>query len=259
MGQEIDRVAGLIGRMHESGALSPDSTQALFATGRAVQAIRYGLGHGSSADELLLATILVDDSPSIEHQIAAIQQGHGAMLDALAPEHANSDVLVHTRAFNGGVLSPYEPIEHATRLSDRNFSRYTLQEGTPLYLQSLLTLGIVMTKAREEEERGAEVRTFTLIITDGEDNMSAFTTADHVSVLVKDMLEFSTNHIVAGMGIGGRGYSRTFMSMGIPERWIFPASASVDALREVFRRIASALQLATSEDGFRQLGAGPAS
>jgi hypothetical protein len=75
------------------------------------------------------------------------------------------------------------------------------------------------------------------------------------------MLEFSTNHLIAGMGIGEHpevDYRRIFRSMGIPEGWIFTAGTSIDELRDKFRKIARALALAaSSEADFAQLEAGP--
>lgn len=260
MAQDVERVIGVLERLYSSGALSQEATDALLTTGKAARDIGRGLGESSAARELLLSTLLVDDSPSIGPHIAAVQLGHDTMLAALAPEQDSADVLVHTRALNCGTLSPYQAITHATRLTDENFSRYTLLEGTPLYLQSLLTLGTVMAKAQEEEDRGARVRTFTLIITDGEDNRSGSTTVRHINALVKDMLEFSTNHIIAGMGVGEFGFRRVFLSMGIPERWIYDAGANADTLRGAFQEVAASLRIAAaSEDGFAQLTAGPPS
>jgi hypothetical protein len=148
-------------------------------------------------------------------------------------------------------------------LNTSNFSGSSLSDWTPLYLQSLLTLGTVVAKAQEEEDRGANVRTFTLIITDGLDNNSGIIAASDVRAVVADMLQFATNHIVAGMGIGelpGVSFRQIFRSMGIPERWIFTAGTSLDELRRVFDEIARKLGLAaSSEAGFLQLQSGSSS
>jgi hypothetical protein len=120
-----------------------------------------------------------------------------------------------------------------------------------------------MLKAQEEENRGVRVRTFSLIITDGEDNRSAEIAASHVHVLVTDMLEFATNHIVAGMGIGERAvvdFRTIFQGMGIPEPWRFTPGTSVEELRNKFRVIAKSLLLAaSSESAFAQLVPAPPS
>lgn len=124
-------------------------------------------------------------------------------------------------------------------------------------------LGSVVLKAQEEEDRGVNVRTFTLVITDGEDNRSGNITAPQVRAISVDMLEFATNHIVAGMGVGERDkvdFRDVFLKMGIPRGWILTAGTSVDELRAKFRQIAHALSLmASSEAAFAQLLLGPPS
>jgi hypothetical protein len=144
-------------------------------------------------------------------------------------------------------------------LTERNYSGSRLAAKTPLYLQTLLTLGTVMVKAQEEEERGAKARTFTLIITDGGDNSSGAITSGHVRAMVADMLEFSTNHILAGMGVGEQAdFRKVFRSMGIPDCWIFTPGTSVDELRRIFSKIGRSLALAASSaTAFAQLAPGP--
>jgi len=259
MDQETERAARPLESMYRSGTLSDGATDALLTVTKGVERVAAGLGDRSSADELLLATILVDDSASIAININEIRFGHKLMLDALRAEAFAANVQVHTRALNRGVLSPYSDLSSTPSLTEQNYSGSRLANTTPLYLQSLLTLGTVMVKAQEEEEHGVKVRTFTLIITDGEDNSSGAISAIHVRYLVKDMLEFSANHIVAGMGVGERtDFRQIFRSMGIPECWIFTPGTSMDELRAVFRKIAQSLCLAASSEAeFLQLAAGP--
>lgn len=261
MGQEIERAAKSLEALYRSGALSDDTKNALLNVRGVANKVAAGLGERSEGDELLLAVILVDDSTSVAANMAEIRLGHKLMLEALRAESFGADVQVHTRTLNGGVMSPYERLAVATALTDQNYSGSRLVPETPLYLQGLLTLGTVMVKAQEEEERGVKVRTFSLILTDGADNKSGAVGANHVHALVTDMLEFSTNHIIAGMGVGEQvDYRQVFRSMGVPERWIFTPGSSVDELRRIFRQIARSLALAaSSEAAFLQLAAGPPS
>jgi hypothetical protein len=257
VGSELGRVAGSLERLYGDGGLSDGSSKTLE---KLKTEIVKGLGKVSEADELLLATLLIDDSLSIAPNVAEIRHGHNLMLEALRDEDTTAEVRVNTRALNRGVLSTYQPIGQAIELNTNNFSGSRLSpKGTPLYRQSLITLGTVIVKAQEEEDRGASVRTFTIIITDAEDNRSYNITAKHVEVIVKDMLELATNHIVAGMGIGERDgidFRQVFRSMGIPERWIFTSGTSVEEIRKEFKQIIKDLRLATSsEAGFLQLAA----
>jgi hypothetical protein len=258
MGTELDRVARPLERLYRDGGLSEASSKAL----EGIKAdITTSLGDTSTADEAMLATLLIDDSFSIAPNVAEIRHGHNLMIDALRDERITAEVRVQTRALNRGILTPYQSIHRAVKLDANIFGSNNLSSrGTPLYRQSLITLGTVMVKAEEEEGRGAKVRTFTLIITDAEDNRSYTTTAAHVAVVVKDMLEFATNHIIAGMGIGERegiDFRQIFRSMGIPDRWIFTSGATIDELRDVFRKITDDLRLiAASETEFLQLASG---
>jgi hypothetical protein len=260
MASELERTDQSLGQLHEAGELDDPSRTALET--QSVRAeLAAGLGGPSTADELLLATILIDDSASIVPNIAEIRHGHNTMLEALEGP-GTAEVCVQTRALNGGVLSPYLPIDQAMRLNSHNFGdRQISSAGTPLYRQSVVTLGTVMVKAREEAERGAKVRTFTLIITDAENLwLDSSITAKHVNYVITDMLEYADNHIVAGMGVGERpdiSFHDIFDTMGIQRRWMFSSAADAERLREEFDKISRDLKLAAaSETGFGQLVSG---
>jgi hypothetical protein len=258
---EKERAITLLDSGLAEGDFSRESAQTLMIAGGEDVGTELGLplgGQDSGDGDVLLATILIDDSPSIESiadGVGAVIHGHNYCLDALA-EDLPSDILVLTRFLNAGTAWPYQPLATAPRLSSEN---YRLRGRTPLFKESALTLGAVMTKAREQRERGRAVRGFTLLITDGEDNNSGKVAAEHVRFLVRDMLELWDDYKVAGMGIGeDHRFKPIFRSMGIPEAWILTAPASPEDIRKLFRRIAKSLQLAASGDyGWRQLEAGP--
>jgi hypothetical protein len=258
MGNDLERVANSLERLYGSGTLSEGSAKALGRPETAI-AIEGGLGKPGTGREVLLVSILVDDSTSVATNLDEIRLGYSKMLKALRAESSTADVQVHTRALNRGVLSPYTPLQDIGELASQGYDGSRLAPRTPLYLQSLLTLGSVITKTQEEEARGARVRTFTLIVTDAEDNSSGDVTASQVRGVVTDMLEFATNHIVAGMGVGERvNFYEIFESMGIPQKWIFSAGADVDTLRAKFHIISESLSLAAAgEIEFLQLEAGP--
>jgi hypothetical protein len=261
LAEENERAARILKRALVKGDFSEASGQALLTAGGEEVGMHLGLPLGTDTageGDLLLATILIDDSPSIgniEDGMQAVIQGHNYCLEALA-EELPSDILVLTRFLNTGTVWPYQPLATAPRLSLEN---YTLRARTPLYRESVLTLGAVMAKAREQRDRGRRVRGFTMIVTDGEDNASDAVVVDHVRFLVRDMLERWDDYKVAGMGIGEEfRFKPIFRDMGIPEAWILIAPASAEGIRKLFRRVAKSLQLAASGDeGWRQLEAGP--
>jgi hypothetical protein len=262
MADRTDDAADLLQGAFADGELSQESAQALLGVGNVGHEIGPALGADASKGELLLVTILADDSGSIDAipgGASAVSQGHNRCLEALETED-DTEVLVHTRYLNAGTLSPYSPLATAARLSSENFRPNA--GATPLYRQSVLTLGAVMAKAREQKDKGRRVRAFTLLITDGGDNASGNVTAESVRFLVRDMLEFSDDYIVAGMGIGQTEYFRQiFRAMGIPEGWILTADATPEEIQGIFQKIARSLRLAAGggDSGWLQLEAGPVS
>lgn len=257
MGAEIERAASAMEALYRSGAISDKATNALARIDGVTEQLARGLGETSHGDELVLALILVDDSSSVSGNVGEIRSGHQLMLDALRAERFDADVQVQTRALNRGVISPYTSLTRAVALTENNYSANSTV--TPLYLQSLLTLGTAVVKAQEEEARGVKVRTFTLVITDGADNRSGSISVDDVRALVTDMLDFSTSHIIAGMGIGEEtNFENIFLPMGIPKRWIFEPRSDIGKLRAMFQQIAKSLAIAaSSETAFLQLAPGP--
>jgi hypothetical protein len=246
-------------------AIGGVSTEAADALARAEpKQIGTALGETSEAAELLLVSVLVDDSLSIAKDINDIRLGYDKLLTALRNKSFDTDIQFYVRAMNKGIISPYTALASAPSLTDRNYSGSDLAQVTPLYLQSVLMLGAVMLKAQEEEARGAQVRTFTLIITDGEDNKSGGLTASSVRVMVADMLGgLWTNHIVAGMGVGERptiSFRDVFTKMGIPPDRQYTPGTSVGELEKAFDEIAEILTLAASSAAeFAQLLPGPSS
>lgn len=256
MPNEIEEAADLLELSYAAGLLSDESAGALAALPQIAGEVAQALGINATGSDVLLVTILVDDSesiPMIARGIQAEEQGHDRLLDVL-DRRAYTQSLVHTRVLNGGSFSAYRPLADARRLSPDQLR--ISEGGTPLYLQSVLTLGSVIAKARQQADQGRNVRTFTLIITDGEDNASGAVTARHVQFIVRDMLDFASNHIVAGMGIGEH-FAPTFRAMGIPERFIRSAGATAEDIDRLFDEFSETLALAAeSEASFLQLTSG---
>jgi hypothetical protein len=258
---EIERARQLLSDSYSLGFLSDDSADFLekLLPQTAAQVAR-ALGTGSTdiATDILLVTILVDDSDSIgmiSHGIRAEERGHDHLLSRLA-HRGGTHALVHTSFLNQGTFSPFSPASEALRLSPGKLS--LSPAGTPLYRQCVLTLASVIAKARDLEAQGIAVRTVTLVITDGEDTTSREITARHVRFLVRDMLDMASNHIVAGMGIGERSFYRIFAEMGIPRKFIKTAGATdedIDAMFDAFYEETLALAF-ESQASFAQLTAG---
>ncbi|HXU03617.1 MAG TPA: hypothetical protein VN903_21780 [Polyangia bacterium] len=236
-GKDDSNVNDLFAEAHAEGVLSPSSLQTLTGVDLGAQ-IQAGLGisvDDVQASEVVLLTIMPDDSGSIRHagNEDAVREGHNLVLDALTRSKQGDGFLAHTRYLNGTVLFPYRPIDQAVPMTVKN---YEANQGTPLYDQSVVLLGSVVAKAQEFTRNGVAARSVTLIITDGADQHSVRANAKDVAALVRDMTR-SESHIVAAMGIsdGSTDFREVFREMGIEDRWILTPGNNPSEIRKAFQ------------------------
>lgn len=241
------------------GILSNDSLQLLNVSDIGSQ-IQAGLGihvDDVTASEVVLVTIMPDDSGSIEYggNAAIVRAGHNTVLDALLNSNQQDNILVHNRYLNGFVLYPYCAVGQAVRMDAHN---YTPNQGTPLYDQTVVLLGTVLAKTQEFSDNGVPVRSVTLIISDGADAHSHRASANTVRSLVQDILR-TENHIIAAMGIddGSTDFRQVFRDMGIREQWILTPGNSQKEIRNAFQVFSqSAVRASQSAGGFSQTSLG---
>jgi len=241
---------------HTDGVLSTESLNALNITDIGAQ-IQAGLGgsvEDTEASEIVLVTLMPDDSGSIRmaNNVDIITAGHNTVLDTLETSPQKSNILIHNRYLNGHVLYPYGELDQAVRMDDQN---YDPSLGTPLIDQTIVLLGTVLAKTQSFIDHGVPVRTVTLIITDGADAHSR-KPMHQLTPMVKDMLR-SEQHIIAGMGIedGQTNFTDLFEAMGIPKQWILTPGNSQEEIRKVFQLFSqTALRASQSASAFQSLG-----
>lgn len=239
------------------GLLSQHSLQVLdiFDIGNQIQAALGTPVEEVTSSEVVLVTIMPDDSSSIQysHNVQAVRAGHNTVLDALASSQQKDHILIHNRYLNGQILYPYGPLEQAVRMDNQN---YNPRLGTPLYDQTVILLGTVLAKTQEFADHGVPVRTVTLLITDGADYGSTKATAHSVAALVNDML-MGENHVIAAMGIddGHTDFHHIFTQMGIRPEWILTPGNNQRDIRQAFQVFSqSALRASQSAAQFKALG-----
>ncbi len=248
--------ATLLQNAHLEGNVSDASLQALNGVDLGAQ-IQAGLGvcvDDVEASEVLLLTILVDDSSSISsaQATATVRAGYNLVIDALNASKQKDGVLVHTRYLNGNVLCPYRPIEGAPLMDNRN---YQPNGGTPLYDQCVVALGAVLAKVQEFTDAGVVARSVTLVITDGADMHSTRAASRDVAALVRDVTR-QEGHIVAAMGIadGSTDFRAVFRDMGIADAWILtPGSGQAD-IRRAFQVFSQSAVRASQSTRFSASG-----
>ena len=229
-------VQQLFSSAQQDGTLGAQSMQVLAVPDLGAQ-IALGLGiaiDDVKASEVVLVTLMPDDSGSIRMAKNAqnVRDGHNAVLDALLASKQKDNVFVHTRYLNGDVLFPYVPLAQAIRMDSQN---YDPNQGTPLYDQSVVLLGTVLAKTQAFLDAGVNVRTVTLLITDGADAGSNRAQPKDVAAIVKDMT-MAERHIVAAMGIddGGTDIRQVFSLMGIDPRWVLTPKNNQKEIRRAF-------------------------
>ncbi len=237
MSQSTANPKDLFAQAAADGILSPAASQVITVANAGTR-IKAALGisvDDVKASEVLLVTIMVDDSGSIRMAAGnteAVREGHNGVLDALGASKQTDSILVCTRLLNGEVICPYAPLSSAVRLDTHN---YNPDKGTPLYDETVVLLGTVLAKAQEFVNNGVTVRTATLNITDGSDQHSRKHEAADVAKIVADMLREET-HIIAGMGIddGYTDFRSIFSQMGIRDEWILTPKKTPSEIRKAF-------------------------
>lgn len=249
-----DTLSALFENAAAQGSLSQDALQIIQVNDIGAD-INAALGvsvDDIKASEVVLATLLIDDSGSIRAagNEPAVRDGHNLFIGMLADTAQKDGILSMCRYLNGTVLYAYVPVAGALRMTTTN---YQAVGGTPLFRESLATLAAVVAKCQEFEDNGIACRTITGIFTDGGDTGYGRPPASDIKTLVDDMLR-AEKHIVAGIGVkdGTTDFNAVFESMGIPPQWILTPKSSASDLRRAFGLLSqAAVRVSQSAGSFR--------
>jgi uncharacterized protein YegL len=250
----------LIQNAFNEGDLSAGSLSALNKITDLGNIIQQGLGIDPSlmpASEVVLVSVLGDDSGSIRFSgnEQAVRDGYNGMLDSLLGSKQQDNILVLTKFLNGKIHCSYIPLSDVEKLDKSN---YQATGGTPLYDETVKILATVIAKTKEFENNGIEVRTITLLATDGADEGSRTSDASDVKKIVEEMLT-KEKHIVAAMGFdnGHCNFQQVFTEMGIPDQWQLTAGSTANEIRKAFQVFSrSATSASKSAANFATASAG---
>ena len=225
-------------------------------------AIQAGLGaidvDKITTDEVVLVTLLVDDSGSIRFagNADAVRQGHNTVIDALQGAKQSASVLMSCQYLNGTLLYPYVMLSDVTRMDAHN---YNPGGGTPLYDQTVQVLATVAAKMAEFEQGGVAARSITVIVTDGADMGSYRENTSSVKKVVDAMLR-QENAIIAAIGVDdgqGTDFRGVFKAMGIRDEWILTPGNSPHDIRAAFQTVSqSAVRASQAAGSFSQAALG---
>ena len=252
-------ISGLIAGAQTDGILSHAAVSALNINdvGAQIAAAMGVPAMETQATEVVLVNLLIDDSGSIRMvagNAEAIREGHNTMLGALKGSKQGDGVQVHARYLNGTILYPYVPLSGAIEMTQRN---YNPNGGTPLFDQSLVMLGTVVSKLMDFQNNGIPARTVTVFATDGADMGSNASAAD-VAKVVRDLLK-QESHIVCGLGVsdGQTDFDKVFEEMGIPKEWRLIVGNNPSEIRKAFAMVSkSAVRASQNAASFSKTAAG---
>ena len=204
---------------------------------------------------IMLLTMMIDDSTSMRFfdNFQTVMEGHNSVLDVLAASDKAPLFVARTQYMHGKALaSGYCPLNRVPRMTLEN---YHLIGGTPLFTASRRILWYVKRRTQEYVEEGNDVRTLTLLLTDGHNRESRKrnTTAQDVYNVVKPMIA-SGQHIIAGVGVASplADFRQVFLEMGIPAQWILTLR-SAEEIRDAFGRFSeSATKSSVSKRSFAE-------
>jgi len=247
-------VEDLLGGAQADGVLSNQSMSSLIVSDIGQQ-IAAGLGvsvNNISSPEVVLVSILADDSSSIYHgnNVQNIIDGHNMLLTALRGSTQGDSVLIHTKYLNGTILYPYVQLDQAIEMDTNN---YHPDGGTPLYDQIAVMAGTAIAKVQDFVNNGIQAKSIFLTCSDGSDQHSRrYRSPESLNQMITDMIA-QENFIVAGMGIsdGHTDFTDIFSRMGIPSQWILTSANDAHSLRSAWQMISkSATRISQSSAAF---------
>jgi len=227
--------AALFGAAADQGLVSAQTHRALTVVDMGAQ-IQAALGTPPDlieATEQFLVALELDDSSSIRFagNEPVVRTGVTEVVKALGGAKAAEGILMLIHKLNSGLLCPFTPIRDVPPITTQN---YSCSGDTPLNDRVFEILSTVLAKQMQVNQTGAQVRTATLIVSDGANNASRRGAAE-VKKLVTDLLKAEC-HIVAAMGIddGATDFRQVFSEMGIPDSWILTPANNPTEIRRAF-------------------------
>lgn len=198
----------------------------------AIQKIQQGSGVDANTytgSEALLVQILLDDSGSVEPFQKNIVDGYNLILDSLSKTKKKETILITCTMLNRGLSFPFQYLLQTKKMMSLNCSG-----ATPLYENTILTLGQALVKAQEFRDAGINTRTWTLIVTDGQDTENDQSSNLYkIGQLVADMRKQEIHRVMA-MGIGDEDFQEIFLKMGISQDCILTVEKTEQEIRRAF-------------------------
>lgn len=266
-------IQGLFGNAVASGNMTPEAQVVLSSVdlGQQIQAGFGVVATSVDASEVLLVTLVVDDSTSIRstgnEQI--VRDGVNLVLKSLKDSKQRDNIFVMIVVFNNygkpsNVIVPYTHIDDVPYLDATN---YRANGGTPLYDMDIKKSAMIIAKMQEFADCGVTARGVALMMSDGADYGSNKKPSD--AATANRSLLSTEQHIMLAMGIDdserdaqgnvvqkGTDFRKVFSSMGYRPECILTPGNTESELRAAFMVVSqSAVRASQGAKGFSQAAA----
>lgn len=191
------------------------------------------------ATEVVLVSLLLDDSSSMCGRVDAAIQGQQAMLKALEESKQKDSFLIGMWALNkNDPYHSYVKLEDAVKLDNSNYQPIGM---TPLYDRWYEMLASNVAYAQQLRASGTMVRSIAIVITDGNENDSHRFNDLDCAKLAADLLA-SEQFVLAFVGAGDDDYFRYMAKkMGIPDGAVLVVGDSPSDMRKIFQIVSQSV------------------
>lgn len=195
--------------------------------------------------EIVFLLFVVDDSRSIHdrHNEQLVRDGYNKVINRVKQKRTKNNILVCCTLLNRGVLYDYSFIDDVPLLDESN---YRGRGGTPLYDRTGEALRNLKAKFDEFENTGIDVRTVTVIITDGVDYGSHMETPATVNRRIRLMIA-DEKHTILGIGIddGRTDFRQVFVNMGLDPNCVKVPSDNEEEFMQIMEMVSQISVAAT--------------
>lgn len=205
----------------------------------------YNYGNADSnkieSEETINVVVVIDKSGSVNQYAKDLEQSYNEFIERMQKSHAADKILVETILFNEKVqiMSGFRPIKDITPINIQK----EIGGTTALYDACKVGLKNALDYRNDLENAGINCKTLMFVITDGEDNESASSSASDVKQMIADLLTeernfFSFEAILFGVGEQAN-FEKAQLEMGI--KHLAKVGTTADEIRKMINFISSSV------------------
>jgi hypothetical protein len=245
----------------EAGDISPASVQTIMTIPDIGLQIQNGLGidvDDVQSNDPIQFAFLIDDTVSMEPLVDVVIKGYNLIRTNLLRSHQKAGIIVHTSFISGKILHPFQVLTNTPELTRQNYR--ATYGSTPLRDKMAIVLSRSLAKYQEFAAVETFARSFTVVLTDGRDNVSKLRPED-IAGLSLDVRSKVESHKLVFMGIeDGHKPSHTeiALKLGVHKDWILNPNNSNKEIQAAFEIVSqSALSASQATGGsFSQVALG---